>query len=133
MFRDGSVTQDGFIFMPLQGRLREHRSFQTIGPIDMIKATPEASPLPIRASLHSKKVHGVADHAVLRRFRTAAPGADWCRPMPATSWPLGTMAEPAPDYAAYLWRFFKQTCTNCGAPEAKAQITARRRDHGWPV
>lgn len=33
------VTRDGFVYVPLQGRLLDHRSFQTHAPLDMIRAT----------------------------------------------------------------------------------------------
>jgi hypothetical protein len=179
VFRDGPVSQDGFIFMPLQGRLRDHRSFQAMSPMAMIEATLDTSPLPIRATLHPKEVYDTADMAALadleRRFpRFRLVKAD-ARDLLATCDHVVTqnssvaltgffagkqavlfagidfhhiagsvlrdglraafarMAEPPPDYAAYLWWFFKQTCINGGAPEAEAQIIARLRRHGWPL
>ncbi len=39
----------------------------------------------------------------------------------------------APDYAAYLYWFLQLRAINAGRPEAKTQIAAVLRNHGWPV
>ena len=49
--QDGTERGD-FIYMPLQGKLLEHRSFQKMSPVDMIHQTLAHSDLPIRATLH---------------------------------------------------------------------------------
>ena len=46
------ITDDGFIFMPLQGRLLRQRSFQTMSPVEMIRRTLARTDLPIVATLH---------------------------------------------------------------------------------
>ena len=46
------ITDDGFIFMPLQGRLLRQRSFQTMSPVAMIRRTLAQTDLPIVATLH---------------------------------------------------------------------------------
>ncbi|MGP3696896.1 hypothetical protein [Rhodobacter sp. NSM] len=67
-----TVSRDGFIFMPLQGRLGEHRSFQSMSPIAMIHAVLEHDPRPIRATLHPKEHYGPSElHALedlMRRY-----------------------------------------------------------------
>lgn len=49
----GTPKRDGFVFMPLQGRLMIRRSFQFCSPIDMIKATLQFEPnRKVIATLH---------------------------------------------------------------------------------
>lgn len=75
------VTREGFVFMPLQGRLTEHRSFQSMSPLDMIRATLDTQPLPVKATLHPSETYGAADHAALAalarhpRFQLVQAGA----------------------------------------------------------
>jgi len=66
-------SRDGFIFMPLQGRLRDHRSFQAMSPVEMIEATLEQDPRPIRATLHPREVYDTADRAALDRLKARFP------------------------------------------------------------
>lgn len=48
----------GYIFMPLQGRLLDQRSFQTMAPLDMIRATLQADPeRQIFMSLHPRETY----------------------------------------------------------------------------
>lgn len=68
-----SPSRQGFVFMPLQGRLLQHRSFQAMSPIAMIEATLEAEPKRmIRATLHPKESYSAEEIAALealeRRF-----------------------------------------------------------------
>lgn len=61
-----SATREGFVYMPLQGRLREHRSFQSMSPLQMIEATLAAEPArDIRATLHPKEDYDAQDLAAL--------------------------------------------------------------------
>lgn len=66
-------VRDGFIFMPLQGRLRDHRSFQAMSPVQMIEATLDHDPRPIRATLHPREIYDAADMAVLDRLQARFP------------------------------------------------------------
>ncbi|MFD1808091.1 hypothetical protein ACFSHQ_07820 [Gemmobacter lanyuensis] len=75
------VTREGFVFMPLQGRLTEHRSFQSMSPLDMIRATLDTQPLPVKATLHPSETYGAADHAALAAL-ARHPGFSWCRRVP---------------------------------------------------
>ena len=174
----GFTTQTGFVFMPLQGRLLQHRSFQSMSPIAMIEATCAQEPrLPIRATLHPKESYSPDDLAALEnleqrvpRFRVVQGDAlallrscdyvvtqnsglalnGYLLRKPAVlfgdidfhhiagSVPrLGlaaafatAKAEP-PDFAAYIYWFFKLNTINAGAPEAEDQIRARLHRHGW--
>ncbi len=52
-WRTGTATQNGSIFVPLQSRLLDKRSFQSAAPIDMLKALIARYPRrPIHATLH---------------------------------------------------------------------------------
>lgn len=62
---DGAVCDERFIFMPLQGQLQSHRSFQSMSPLSMIKATLAHDPRPIRATLHPNETYSAADIAQL--------------------------------------------------------------------
>lgn len=60
-----TCSRDGFLFMPLQGRISEHRSFQSMSPLAMIQATLEHDLRPIRAMLHPREAYSAADlHAL---------------------------------------------------------------------
>ncbi|MEP6064461.1 MAG: aminoglycoside phosphotransferase family protein [Paracoccaceae bacterium] len=60
-----SATKDGFVYMPLQGRLLEHRSFQSTSPVDMIRHTLAQCDLPIQATLHPNETYTQAEHDAL--------------------------------------------------------------------
>lgn len=59
--------RDGPILIPLQGRLRQHRSFQTMSPLDMV-ATVAATGRPCTATLHPNEVYDAADRVALDRL-----------------------------------------------------------------
>lgn len=168
----------GFIYMPLQGRLTEHRSFQSMSPLSMIETTLAADPgREIRATLHPRETyfpeeinaldtltarhprlrivaHDPAlltdcDHVVTQNSSVALngyflgkravlfAGIDFHHiagsvPRDGIGAAFASLDAPEPDFAAYLYWFFKQTCINGGAPEAEAQILSHLRQHGWP-
>lgn len=70
---DPPVSHDGFLFMPLQGRLTEHRSFQAMSPLAMIQATLAADPRPIRATLHPKERYSPRELRALEKLAEANP------------------------------------------------------------
>ena len=174
----GDIQQGDYVFMPLQGRLLQHRSFQSMSPVAMIEATlSQERHLPIQATLHPKESYDAADLAALAeleqrhpRFRVVRGGAlallrgcnyvvtqnsglainGFLLGKPAVLFAevdfhhiagsvpkLGLEAAFAaakadlPDFAAYLYWFFKLNTINAGAPEAEDQIRARLRRHGW--
>jgi len=66
IFGEAPVTQEGFVFLPLQGKLGEHRSFQSMSPLAMIEAVLERDPVrELRATLHPKEAYSPADHQAL--------------------------------------------------------------------
>lgn len=61
------ITREGFVFMPLQGRLLEQRSFQSCSPLAMIEATL-ARDVRVVATLHPGESYSVAERAALDRL-----------------------------------------------------------------
>lgn len=66
---DDAVQQtrrDGFIYVPLQGRLTTQRSFQHTSPIDMIRAVLRHDPTrPVIATLHPSETYSSEDQQAL--------------------------------------------------------------------
>lgn len=175
----GIITNDSYIFMPLQGRLSQQRSFQANSPLAMVEATlSQDHRLPIRATLHPKENYDAADTSALTMLEQRFPRFRVVQGDPLTllhgcsyvvtqnsglalngyllykpavlfaqidfhhiagSVPkLGleaafakASADSSPDFAAYIYWFFKQNTINAGAPEAEDQIRARLRRYGW--
>jgi hypothetical protein len=51
-------TQSGFVYVPLQGKLLDHRSFQYCSPIEMLShVLAQTSDQPIMATLHPNEVY----------------------------------------------------------------------------
>jgi len=61
-----SASKSGFIYVPLQGLLLLHRSFQTCSPIEMIEATLANDPKRrVIATLHPKEDYSKSERVVL--------------------------------------------------------------------
>lgn len=179
LFPDAIPSRDGFLFLPLQGRLTERRSFQTASPLEMIEETLARVPgKQVLATLHPKETYSRAELSALDRLAARHPrfrrvtaraedlllGCDGVvtqnSAVALTGYFAGKPAvlfgqidfhhiagsvpregmdrafarlDEAPDFAAYLFWFFRHQAINGGAPEAEAQIVARLRDHGWPM
>jgi len=57
---------DGFVYMPLQGKLTQHRSFQSCSPIEMIERTLDgAQNRKVIATLHPKEEYSQSDLKVI--------------------------------------------------------------------
>lgn len=67
------ISNDGFVFMPLQGRLLRHRSFQTMSPVEMIRRTLTQTDLPLVATLHPSETYDAEDHAALAELAAQEP------------------------------------------------------------
>jgi hypothetical protein len=62
LFAGHAVSHQGHIFMPLQGKLLQHRHFQAASPIEMIRATRKADPARrILATLHPRESYTAAE------------------------------------------------------------------------
>ena len=74
MLGEREGASEGFVFMPLQGRLCEHRSFQAMSPKAMIEATLDHLPgREIRATLHPRETYDAADHDMLSGIAARFP------------------------------------------------------------
>ncbi|MGI3164178.1 hypothetical protein [Pseudooceanicola sp. 200-1SW] len=61
-----AARRDGFVYIPLQGRLLEHRNFQDCAPIEMLERVLEGEPKrPLLATLHPKERYSEAERAAL--------------------------------------------------------------------
>lgn len=76
----GTATREGFVFVPLQGRLLEVRSFQSMSPLAMLQTLLDHDPRPIRATLHPKESYSPEELAALddltRRFPRLSLGGE---------------------------------------------------------
>lgn len=81
LFRGLTIAQDGYIFMPLQGKLLQRRHFQAASPVEMIRATLDADPQRrIVATLHPRETYSEAELAALRgidRFELVTGSMPW--------------------------------------------------------
>lgn len=66
---DGTTAktrQDGFVYVPLQGQLTRHRSFQFCSPIDMVKAVLENDPKRyVLVTLHPTENYAAEERSAL--------------------------------------------------------------------
>ncbi|UWQ91416.1 hypothetical protein K3727_00935 [Rhodobacteraceae bacterium M382] len=68
------AQEDGYVYVPLQGRLLDHRSFQTCSPISMIQAVLEHEPRrKVIATLHPKETYAQAELTALERLESRYP------------------------------------------------------------
>ncbi|MGO4851717.1 hypothetical protein [Phaeovulum sp. W22_SRMD_FR3] len=68
----------GMIFVPLQGRLSEHRSFQSMSPLAMLETLLQRfSPRPVLATLHPRESYLEAELQALDRLAAAHPNFRW--------------------------------------------------------
>ena len=75
-------TQGDHVLIPLQGRIRQQRSFQTMSPVQMVKAVARTG-RPAIATLHPKESYDRADRAALdaiaARHKNLTIGGDTAR------------------------------------------------------
>ncbi len=64
--KPATVERAGFVYVPLQGRLLDHRSFQTCSPLDMLRTVLRHDPTrQIIATLHPKEQYEPRELAAL--------------------------------------------------------------------
>lgn len=76
LFKDlpEDTSKDGFVYIPLQGRIREKRSFQSCTPVEMIRHTLFADPKRrVVAALHPNEIYSQADLIILDALSAAHP------------------------------------------------------------
>ncbi len=60
------------ILVPLQGRIRQHRSFQSHSPVEMLRMSAETG-RPVIATLHPRESYDAGDHAALTELAARHP------------------------------------------------------------
>ncbi|NRB05837.1 MAG: hypothetical protein HRU30_21545 [Rhodobacteraceae bacterium] len=74
LFPDVTSSRTGYFYAPLQGRIREHRSFQQCAPVDMVARVAYQVPdVEIRLGLHPRETYDDADHSAVQRLVDAHP------------------------------------------------------------
>ena len=89
------VRRDGFVYVPLQGRIRDHRSFQAMSPLTMLETVLRHDGRPVVAALHPKESYSDADLAALQGLADRHPRLEVT---------MGRMEDllPACDYVATM-------------------------------
>lgn len=68
-----SARRDGFVYVPLQGKLSEHRPFQICSPLDMVRVCLTHTDKPVVATLHPSETYSPAEIAALEAVAKANP------------------------------------------------------------
>lgn len=68
LFPQLNAGDDGFVYVPLQGRLTIKRSFQSASPLDMIKEVLQRDNRPVVATLHPNETYSPEDLSALERL-----------------------------------------------------------------
>ncbi|MBS8224880.1 hypothetical protein [Vannielia litorea] len=67
------VGDDGFVLVPLQGRLLENRSFQSMSPVRMIDHVLKRTDMPVLATLHPRETYTPEEIDALKAMAKANP------------------------------------------------------------
>lgn len=71
---EGAPRREGFVLVPLQGRISDQRSFQTTSPLAMLETVLDRIPgKPILATLHPKEEYFPAELHALERLERRFP------------------------------------------------------------
>lgn len=62
------ANDESYVYMPLQGKLLQQRSFQSASPIEMISKTLENCTLDVRATLHPSEAYSDAELTALEQI-----------------------------------------------------------------
>lgn len=73
LFPGLGTSDDGFVYVPLQGRLLDHRSFQSMRPLEMIETVLECDTRPVVATLHPKETYTTAERTALSALAERHP------------------------------------------------------------
>ena len=69
MFGAAVARCEGYVYIPLQGRISERRSFQAASPLEMIEAVLEADPKrSVVIGMHPKEPYAASDIDALEKF-----------------------------------------------------------------
>lgn len=75
LYKGAKSDDQGFVYIPLQGKLLQHRSFQTCAPIDMLRTVLPALNQPAVVTLHPKETYSEAELAALKAVLDEHPNA----------------------------------------------------------
>ncbi len=133
-----TATPDGPVYVPLQGRLRAHRSFQSMSPLEMIETTLRYDKQrSILATLHPKESYTTAELTALdtlerkyaRLTLSAGPPRDFLQNCAYVVTQNSAAAfggyffdTPAILFARIDFHHIAQNITEVGAEEAFAQV-----------
>lgn len=73
LFGPAPITAEGFVFVPLQGKLRRHRHFQSMSPVAMLETLLGRDNRPVVATLHPAETHDPDDMAALQTLALQHP------------------------------------------------------------
>lgn len=74
LFGDARPKREGFVYIPLQGRICERRSFQAMSPLEMVKAAIEADlGRNIIVGLHPKEIYSADEIEALEKLEHQSP------------------------------------------------------------
>lgn len=67
------IRDAGYLLVPLQGRLTQQRSFQSMSPVAMLETLLARTDRPLRAFLHPREVYSAEERAALDALVSRAP------------------------------------------------------------
>ena len=111
MFGEAASSREGYVYVPLQGRISERRSFQAASPLEMIEAVLDAdSERPVVIGMHPKELYSVSDIDALEKFehrfeRVTVVMGQMERYLPACDYVVSQNSG-----AAFFRVFFRQAC-----------------------
>lgn len=73
LFGKAPITQEGFVFVPLQGKLRRHRTFQSMSPMTMLETLLARETRPVVATLHPAETYDAGDLTALEALGRSHP------------------------------------------------------------
>ncbi len=68
LFEGKPITRDGFVFVPLQGKLLRHRQFQSMSPMAMLDVVLAHEMRPVIATLHPAETYDAEDMDALHEL-----------------------------------------------------------------
>lgn len=73
LFGATPIRRDGFVFVPLQGKLQRHRQFQSVSPLAMLDTLLARERRPVVATLHPAETYYDDDLAALQEMSVQNP------------------------------------------------------------
>ena len=67
------TSKDGFVYVPLQGKLLDHRPFQICSPLDMVEHCLAQTSGPVITTLHPNERYERTERAALRKLEKTHP------------------------------------------------------------